>query len=154
MAGQADRTKPHVELFTDGACSGNPGPGGWAFILRHLPSGQEIADAGGERRTTNNRMELLAVINGLERLQRSSRVDLYADSQYVVNGLRSWLDGWISKGWKRGGGKPVLNRELWGRLDVLRSRHEIRPVWVRGHNEHPENEECDRMAVAAAARYR
>jgi len=144
----------HVELYTDGACSGNPGPGGWAFILRHPSSGKEIERVGGERHTTNNRMELMAVIEGLESLNRVSTVDLYSDSQYVVNGLRQWMDGWKARGWKRGRNQPVLNVDLWKKLDELRQTHDICMHWVRGHNQHPENERCDRLAVAAIERYR
>jgi len=144
----------HVELYTDGACSGNPGPGGWAFILRHPNSGKEIERVGGERHTTNNRMELMAVIEGLESLNRPSVVELYSDSQYVVNGLKQWMDGWKAKGWKRGRNQPVLNVDLWKKLDELRQEHDIRMHWVRGHNQHPENERCDRLAVAAIDQYR
>jgi len=139
-----------VELFTDGACSGNPGPGGWAFILRHRTSGEEVERAGGERSTTNNRMELMAVIEGLAALSRPTRVELFSDSQYVVKGLSEWMDGWKRRGWKRAGNAPVLNVDLWKRLDELRARHELVTTWVRGHADHPENERCDRMAVAAA----
>jgi ribonuclease HI len=145
---------PHVELFTDGACSGNPGPGGWAFILRHVSNGREIEQSGGEPSTTNNRMELLSVINGLRALDRPSRVDLYSDSQYVTNGLSEWLDQWKPAGWRTAGKKPVKNLELWQELDSLRARHRINPIWIRGHNEHPENERCDQLAVAAIERYR
>jgi ribonuclease HI len=144
---------PHVELFTDGACSGNPGPGGWAFILRDRKTGREIERSGGERKTTNNRMELTAVIEGLTTLARPSRVDLYSDSQYIVNGLNSWMDGWKAKGWRRGRNQPLLNPELWRRLDELRQKHEIHPEWVRGHSEHPENERCDKLAVAAIRQF-
>lgn len=145
---------PHVELFTDGACSGNPGPGGWAFILRHPESGSEIERSGGERQTTNNRMELTAVIEGLMTLNRRSHVSIYSDSRYVLDGLAEWLDGWKRRGWKRAGNKPVLNIELWKKLDDLRTEHELKYHWVRGHNEHPENERCDKLAVAEAARFR
>lgn len=149
-----DDTRPHLQLFTDGACSGNPGPGGWGFILRDLRNGAEIESSGGERRTTNNRMELTAVIEGLQSLETPSRVDLYSDSEYVVKGLSTWMDGWKKKGWKRGRNEPVKNLELWQTLDGLRETHDIHPEWVRGHDEHEENERCDRLAVAAAARYR
>jgi ribonuclease HI len=145
---------PHVELFTDGACSGNPGPGGWAYILRHPGSGKETEHAGGERDTTNNRMELTAVIEGLRALKKPSRVDLYSDSQYVLNGLKEWMDGWKKRGWKRKGNHPVLNIELWMELDELRRTHDLRMHWVRGHNEHPENERCDALAVAQIERFR
>lgn len=145
---------PHVELYTDGACSGNPGPGGWAFILKHPPSGADQEHSGGEPSTTNNRMELLSVINGLKSLNRPSQVDLYSDSQYVIYGLKEWLDQWIAKGWKRGKNEPVKNIELWKELDQLRHVHRINPIWIRGHNEHPENERCDQLAVAAIERFR
>lgn len=146
--------KPHVELYTDGACSGNPGPGGWAFILKHPQSGTEKESFGGERSTTNNRMELMSVIKGLESLDRPCRVDIYSDSQYVVKGLREWMDQWKQKGWKRGRNDPVKNVELWKELDELRKKHEINYHWIRGHNDHPENERCDRLAVAAIERVR
>jgi ribonuclease HI len=146
--------RPHVALFTDGACSGNPGPGGWAFILKDLSTGDERECADGDPQTTNNRMELVSVIRGLESLDAPSRVELYSDSQYVIKGLSEWLDGWIAKGWKRGRNKPVLNRELWERLDDLRNVHDLMCHWIRGHNDHAENERCDRMAVEAAERYR
>lgn len=140
---------PHVDLYTDGACSGNPGPGGWAYILKHPASGKEREASGGERATTNNRMELSAVIEGLQALSRRSRVDIYSDSQYVLNGLREWLDQWKRRGWKTADKKPVKNEDLWRILDDLRSKHALDFHWIRGHNEHPENERCDRLAVAA-----
>lgn len=142
----------HVQLFTDGACSGNPGPGGWAYILRHLASGKESEDSGGDPATTNNRMELQAVIEGLSRLKKRSIVDLFSDSQYVLNGLREWLTAWKARGWKTADKKPVKNQDLWEALDALIARHDVRFHWVRGHNEHPENERCDRLAVAARDR--
>jgi len=141
--------RPKVQLFTDGACSGNPGPGGWAYILRHPTSGRERVGSGGERMTTNNRMELLAVISGLEALSRESHVELWSDSQYVLKGLEQWLAGWKSKGWKTANKQPVKNIDLWQKLDDLKATHTITFHWVRGHNEHPENERCDQMAVAA-----
>ena len=147
-------TKPSFELYTDGACSGNPGPGGWAFILKDPKTGRQQERSGGDPSTTNNRMELLAAINGLERLETPSRVELYSDSQYVVKGLTEWLDGWKARGWKRPKSGKLKNLELWKRLDALRERHDLAPVWIRGHNDHPENERCDRMAVAAAERYK
>jgi ribonuclease HI len=142
-------TAPHVMLFTDGACSGNPGPGGWAFILRHPVSGKEIERTGGEAMTTNNRMELMAVIRGLEALTRASKVELWSDSQYVLKGLKEWLAGWKAKGWKTADKKPVKNQDLWMELDELKSKHHITFHWVRGHNDHPENERCDQLAVEA-----
>lgn len=141
--------KPFVELYTDGACSGNPGPGGWAYILRHRASGSEREANGGERETTNNRMELTAVIEGLAALSRPSSVDLYSDSQYVLNGLKTWMAGWKKKGWKTANKQPVKNRDLWERLDDLKTTHEIRFHWIKGHNEHPENERADKLAVEA-----
>jgi ribonuclease HI len=145
---------PHVELYTDGACSGNPGPGGWAFILKHPASDTEKEGSGGEPSTTNNRMELISVIKGLESLDRPCHVDLFSDSQYVVKGLREWMDKWKKKGWKRGRNDPVMNVELWQRLDELRKTHTLRCHWVRGHNNHPQNERCDRLAVAAIAQFK
>lgn len=140
---------PHVELYTDGACSGNPGPGGWAYVLKHPASGTEREKSGAEPDTTNNRMELMAVIEGLSALTRPSRVELYSDSQYVLNGLKEWMKAWKSRGWKTADKKPVKNRDLWERLDELAASHDVRFHWIRGHNEHPENERCDRLAVAA-----
>ncbi|MCA9293937.1 MAG: ribonuclease HI [Phycisphaerales bacterium] len=140
---------PHVELFTDGACSGNPGPGGWAFLLRHAASGRTREDSGGEANTTNNRMELTAVIQGLEALTRASRVDLHSDSQYVLKGLSEWMEGWKARGWRTADKKPVKNQDLWEVLDGLREGHEIRFHWVEGHAGHPENERVDALAVAA-----
>ena len=152
MTNQPD--KPTVHLYTDGACSGNPGPGGWAFILRHPPSESEIEDHGGERTTTNNRMELTAVIKGLEQLTRPSLVHLYSDSQYVLKGLREWMAGWKRKGWKTAAKKPVKNVELWQRLDELKGEHDLEFHWIEGHSGHPENERCDTLAVAARDAHR
>lgn len=139
--------RPNVLLFTDGACSGNPGPGGWAYVLRHPSTERERADSGGDPATTNNRMELLAVIRGLEALTKSSSVDLYSDSQYVLKGLSEWMAGWKRRGWKTASKQPVKNRDLWEELDRLKGEHEIRFHWVRGHSGHPENERVDQMAV-------
>lgn len=147
-------SRPQVELYTDGACSGNPGPGGWAYILRHPDSGREVERFGGEANTTNNRMELIAVIEGLQSLNRPSTVELYSDSQYVINGLRQWIDDWKKKNWRRSGNQPVLNIELWKTLDELRQVHDLNLHWIRGHNEHPENERADRLAVAAIEQFR
>lgn len=146
-----------VNLYTDGACSGNPGPGGWAFILRDLKTKRELTGAGGERNSTNNRMELQAVIAGLSALKKRCRVHLYSDSKYVLQGLESWMAGWKKKGWMRSEGgrkKPVKNVELWQQLDELISRHEVHYHHVRGHSGHSENERCDVMAVAASQNYR
>jgi ribonuclease HI len=145
---------PRIELYTDGACSGNPGPGGWAFILRDVRSGTEREESGGEARTTNNRMELISVIRGLRALTEACMVSLYSDSQYVINGLNDWLDQWKAAGWTRKGRKPVKNIELWKELDELRDFHRLDCHWVRGHSDHPENERCDRLAVAALEHYR
>lgn len=145
-----------VHLFTDGACSGNPGPGGWAFILRHLRSGNEKRQSGAQRETTNNQMELMAVIEGLKALQRPCRVLLYTDSKYVGNGLTEWMPKWKSNGWTRRVGKkaaPIKNLELWKDLDQLLLRHSVEFSWVAGHSGHEENEECDTMAVAAYQRF-
>ena len=138
-------------LFTDGACSGNPGPGGWGYILRDESSGEETKDSGGERNTTNNRMELASAIRGLEALPEPSDVRLVTDSTYVSKGITEWMASWKSRGWKRREGgrlKPVKNVEMWQRLDELAQTHRVSCEWVRGHTGHPENEECDRMAVA------
>jgi ribonuclease HI len=140
---------PHVILFTDGACSGNPGPGGWAYILKHPASGKEAEETGGEGMTTNNRMELMAAIMGLTALTRRSRVELWSDSKYVLDGLKDWLPGWKKKGWKTANKQPVKNKDLWMQLDELLTKHEITFHWVKGHNEHPENERCDQLAVEA-----
>lgn len=145
---------PHFELFTDGACSGNPGPGGWAYILRNVSNGGEQENTGGEVSSTNNRMELLSVINGLSSLDQPSRVDLYSDSQYVVKGLTEWMDDWIERGWRGSNKKVVKNLELWQKLEKLRDYHELSCHWVRGHDNHPENERCDQLAVEACERFK
>ena len=152
-------TKPmdaEVVLYTDGACSGNPGPGGWAFVLRHPASGKELEQADGERETTNNRMELIAVIRGLEALKRATRVELVSDSTYVGKGISEWMPKWKANGWRRKEGKTfktVKNEDLWRRLDELLAMHQVRFTHVRGHSGHPENERCDTLAVAAYQRY-
>ena len=141
-----------VLLYTDGACSGNPGPGGWAFILKHPTTGKVKEVAGAERLTTNNRMEMLAVIRGLETLRRKCRVEVVTDSQYVVQGISDWMPKWKANGWRRKEGsqfKPLKNDDLWKRLDEQVARHRVLVTHVRGHRGHPENEACDRMAVAA-----
>ena len=152
----ADHPLPEVELFTDGACSGNPGPGGWAFILRHPASGKVLESFGAEPVTTNNRMELTAVIRGLEALKMPSAVTLFTDSQYVGKGLTEWMPKWKANGWRRGprrDSSPVKNEELWRRLDELISRHQLKFTHVYGHSGHPENERCDQLAVAAYQQY-
>jgi ribonuclease HI len=146
-----------VELYTDGACSGNPGPGGWAYILRDVKTGKELADSGGRGETTNNQMELMAVIMGLKALKRNCHVKLYSDSKYVLQGLQEWLVGWKRNGWSRREGgkkKPIKNLEFWQELDLLVQRHRMSYHHVRGHSGHPENERCDQMAVAASENYR
>lgn len=142
--------KPRVELFTDGACSGNPGPGGWAYILRHPASGAQREDFGAEPDSTNNRMELSAVIFGLAALQKPSIVELTSDSKYVLDGLKDWLQGWKKRGWKTASKEPVKNVDLWKLLDTLSSRHEVNFHWIRGHAGHAENERCDQLSVRAA----
>lgn len=142
-----------VQLFTDGACSGNPGPGGWAFILRHPQTGRELEQAGGAPETTNNRMELQAVIEGLATLKRRAEVEIVTDSEYVAKGCREWLPGWKRRGWKTADKKPVKNVELWTQLDALLQRHVVRFTVVRGHQGHPENERCDELAVLESKRF-
>lgn len=137
----------NVDIFTDGACSGNPGPGGWAAILRTGEHEKELS--GGERATTNNRMELTAVIRALEALKRRSDVTIHTDSKYVMDGLTQWLPKWKKNGWKTADKKPVKNDDLWRELDVLCARHELKWRWVRGHSGHPENERADQLARAA-----
>jgi ribonuclease HI len=146
-------TDPTVILYTDGACIGNPGPGGWAYILHHVPTGKRSEASGGSARTTNNRMELTAVIRGLGRLTQPCRVRLISDSEYTIKGITEWLPAWKSRGWKRKEGKrlrPVRNEDLWRRLDALLQGHEVTCEHVYGHTGHPENERCDQLAVAAA----
>lgn len=137
-------TSGTVEVFTDGACSGNPGPGGWGAILRWR--GQERELHGGEAATTNNRMELMAAIMALETLKRPMTVDLYTDSQYVRQGITAWMHKWKKNGWKTADKKPVKNAELWMRLDEAASQHEVKWHWVKGHAGHPENERADELA--------
>ncbi len=141
---------PDIEIFTDGACQGNPGPGGWGALLRMKDTEKELS--GGERATTNNRMELMAAIQGLEALSKPARVRLYTDSQYVQKGISEWLPGWKKRGWKTADKSPVKNVDLWQRLDAARQPHHVTFIWVRGHNGHPENERVDRLAVAAIRR--
>ena len=141
-----------VEIFTDGACSGNPGPGGWGTILRYNSVEKELS--GGEANTTNNRMELSAVIFALKALKEPCEVTLYSDSQYVCNALKlGWAKKWRANGWMRNKKDPALNPELWGELLDLCDKHKVEVIWVRGHAGHPENERCDRLAVAAAKKY-
>ncbi|HKJ22465.1 MAG TPA: ribonuclease HI [Gammaproteobacteria bacterium] len=134
----------NVEVFTDGACRGNPGPGGWGVLLRY--NGHEKSLYGAEPQTTNNRMELMAAIMGLEALTRACRVRLTTDSTYVQKGITEWLSNWKRKGWKTAGGKPVKNADLWRRLDAAAQRHQVQWHWVRGHTGHAENEQADALA--------
>lgn len=157
MTAARDDQPIEIELFTDGACRGNPGPGGWAYILRHKPTGKESEKAGGEPETTNNRMELQAVIEGLKALKRSCRVELFTDSEYVRQGLESWMAKWKANGWRRrqrDRWEEVKNVELWQELDLLLARHSIKFTRVAGHSGHPENDRCDELAVEAAERVR
>lgn len=136
-----------VEIFTDGACRGNPGPGGWAALLRH--GDHEKVISGAERDTTNNRMELTAAIEALAALKRHTRVALTTDSQYVRQGVTQWMQGWKRNGWRTAGRQPVKNRDLWERLDALAADHQVAWHWVRGHSGHPENERVDQEANRA-----
>ncbi|MEZ6047648.1 MAG: ribonuclease HI [Planctomycetaceae bacterium] len=155
---ETERQEPSsfVQLYTDGACRGNPGPGGWAYILRHPQSGTEKEASGGEELTTNNQMELQAVIQGLIALNRPTKVEVITDSTYVAKGSREWLPNWKKNGWRRREGKqwkPVKNEELWKLLDEQLERHQVRFTLVKGHAGHPENERCDELAVEAALKY-
>ncbi len=144
-------TEP-VELFTDGACLGNPGPGGWAAILRYKGSERELI--GGEPDTTNNRMEMKGVIEGLRALSRPCKVVIATDSQYVLKGMTEWISGWKRKNWRTADKKPVKNVDLWQELDALCAPHNISWLWVRGHDGHVENERCDVLARTAAEQFR
>ncbi len=145
--------KTHVDMFTDGACSGNPGPGGWGTILRC--NGVEKELSGGEPQTTNNRMELLAVINGLQALKRPCHVTITTDSQYVVNGItKGWAQSWKENGWRKKDKKPALNPELWDTLLQELEKHDYEFNWVKGHAGHPENERCDNLAVMESEKYK
>jgi ribonuclease HI len=137
-----------VEIFTDGACKGNPGPGGWAAVIRSGAHEREIS--GGEKLTTNNRMELLAAIRGLEALNRPCRVDLYTDSVYVRDGITRWIHGWRRNGWRTADRKPVKNAELWQELLDAAAPHRVEWHWVKGHSGHPENDRADALACAEA----
>lgn len=137
-------SKERVEIYTDGACSGNPGPGGWGALLRWNGTEKELS--GGERETTNNRMEMMAAIKALESLKRAVPVDLYTDSTYVRDGITKWLSGWKARGWKTAAKKPVKNQDLWERLEAALRDHDIKWHWVKGHSGHPENERADELA--------
>ncbi len=142
-----------VDIFTDGACSGNPGPGGWGAILRY--KGTDKCISGGETETTNNRMELSAVIEALKLLKEPCEVTLWTDSKYVADGLgKGWAAGWKRNGWKKADKKPALNPDLWDELLTLNDKHRIKIQWIKGHASHPENEKCDKMAVAESQKYK
>ena len=143
---------PRIEIFTDGACSGNPGPGGWGALLRHKETEKELS--GGEAETTNNRMELTAVIEALRALKTACDITLYTDSRYVMDGVTKWLPNWKKNNWKTANKKsPVKNIDLWQTLDELLGKHQIQWIWVKGHAGHPENERVDTLARTRAAQY-
>ena len=143
---------PRVEIFTDGACKGNPGPGGWGVVLRAGDKERELS--GGEKLTTNNRMELMAAIEGLNALKRPCRVDLTTDSNYVRDGITKWIHGWRRNGWRTADRKPVKNAELWQALVEAAQPHRVEWHWVKGHAGHPENDRADALACAAAESFR
>jgi len=141
-----------IEMFTDGACKGNPGPGGWCAILRY--NGVEKVISGGEKDTTNNRMELSAVLFGLRALKEPCHITLQSDSKYVLDSIsKGWVYGWQKKGWKKSDGKPALNVDLWQQLLAEIAKHEIEYVWIKGHAGHPENERCDAQAVKESEKF-
>lgn len=143
-------SQQHVVVHTDGACSGNPGPGGWGVILEWSGHRKELK--GGEPHTTNNRMELMAAIMALESLKRPCTVDIHTDSQYLRHGITEWIKGWKRNGWKTAAKKPVLNQDLWMELDALTQQHQIEWKWTKGHADHPDNNRCDELATSAARR--
>ena len=148
---------PDLFAYTDGACSGNPGPGGWGVLLRAMDGKTVLKErelSGGEAETTNNRMELLAAINALETLGRASKIIIVTDSAYVKNGATGWISGWKRKDWKTSNQKPVKNVDLWQRLDVALERHDVTWKWVKGHAGHPENERADKLARAGMAPFK
>lgn len=145
-------TRKKVSIYTDGACSGNPGPGGWGAILRYGTVERELS--GGEKETTNNRMELTAVIKALCALKEPCEVTLYSDSRYVIDAIeKGWAKGWRARGWIKSDKKPALNSDLWQQLLNTLEQHDVHLVWVKGHNEHPENERCDRLAVTESKKF-
>ncbi|MBN8531646.1 MAG: ribonuclease HI [Alphaproteobacteria bacterium] len=143
---------PLVHAYTDGACSGNPGPGGWGVLLRNGKVEKELS--GGEAETTNNRMELMAAIMALESLKKPCRVELVTDSEYVRKGITEWIGGWKARGWKTADKKPVKNVDLWQRLEASMLSHQVKFSWVKGHSGHPENERADALALAAAKQFK
>ncbi|MCF6288871.1 MAG: ribonuclease HI [Proteobacteria bacterium] len=144
--------KSQVQIFTDGSCLNNPGPGGWAALMRYKK--QEKMFSGSKLDTTNNQMELQAVISGLTALTKSCEVELYTDSRYVIDGFTQWLAGWKAKGWKRAKNKPLSNKELWQKLDKIGHKHSIQWHWIKGHSGHPENERVDQLARSKAEEIR
>ena len=140
-----------VDLYTDGACSGNPGPGGWGVLMLYRDNEKELC--GGEPATTNNRMELMAAIQGLEALKRGVKVRIHTDSTYVKDGITKWIHGWKKNGWKTSAKKPVKNAELWQRLEAAIERHDVSWHWVKGHSDHPENDRADALARQGMAPY-
>lgn len=146
-----------LKAFTDGACSGNPGPGGWGVVLQAINSNEVVKErelSGGASETTNNQMELMAAISALETLERASTITVVTDSSYVKDGVSTWIHGWKRNGWKTAAKKPVKNVELWQRLDTARSRHNVTWEWVKGHAGHPENERADALARAGMEPYK
>ncbi len=139
-----------VRIYTDGACSGNPGPGGWGALM--LWNGHEKEMNGGEAETTNNRMEMMAVIKALEAIKGSPKIEIHTDSKYVMQGITEWIAGWKARGWKTAGKKPVKNVDLWQEMDALVAQHNVTFYWVKGHDGHPENERADALAVAGIVR--
>ena len=141
---QTDKTKQVVDIWTDGACKGNPGAGGWGVLMRYGKNKKELF--GGELETTNNRMEMMAVIQALQSLKRPMPIRLHVDSQYVKKGLTEWMSGWIARGWKTADKKPVKNQDLWEQLNLLTAQHQIQWIWVKGHAGDPGNERADELA--------
>jgi ribonuclease HI len=146
-----DPTMKQVDIFTDGACKGNPGPGGWAAILRMGAHEKELT--GGEAATTNNRMEMTAILRGLSALNEPCAVTVHTDSRYVIDGMTQWIFGWQKRGWLNAAKKPVANEDLWRELIAAARPHKVSWEWVKGHSGHPENERCDALASAEAARF-
>ena len=146
-----------LKAFTDGACSGNPGPGGWGVVLQAINAGEIVKErelSGGAGETTNNQMELMAAISALETLERASTITVVTDSSYVKDGVSTWIHGWKRNGWKTAAKKPVKNVELWQRLDAIQARHNVTWEWVKGHAGHPENERADALARAGMEPYK
>ncbi|PIZ32026.1 MAG: ribonuclease HI [Alphaproteobacteria bacterium CG_4_10_14_0_8_um_filter_53_9] len=150
MKSDEKQALPHVKIYTDGACSGNPGPGGWAYLI--VWNDHQKQGSGGVKHTTNNRMELTSPAEALKALKEPCKADIYTDSQYVQKGMTEWVKGWIRKGWKNSQNKPVENREYWENLIAAAAPHQVKWHWVKGHAGHPENELVDELAVAAIPR--